>query len=79
MVTVALSEMGDFTPDEMIEAGTAHDLLCRPVTSRACRELLDGLLHKMLSSLETTDLERRTLCRLCDNRVCKNCPIPADF
>ena len=43
------------------------------------RETLDGLLHKMLSSLETTDLERRTLCRLCDNRVCKNCPIPADF
>ena len=43
------------------------------------RETLDRLLHKMLSSLETTDLERRTLCRLCDNRVCKNCPIPADF
>lgn len=40
---------------------------------------LAALLHKMLSSIETTDLERCTLCRLCDNRVCTNCPIPANF
>ncbi len=37
------------------------------------------LLHKLLASLETTDLERRTLCRLCDDSVCSDCPIPADF
>lgn len=41
--------------------------------------VLAALLHKMLSSIETTDLERCTLCRLCDDRVCSNCPIPADF
>lgn len=40
---------------------------------------LTALLHKMLSSLEPTDLERCTLCRLCDDSVCTNCPIPADF
>jgi MarR family transcriptional regulator, negative regulator of the multidrug operon emrRAB len=43
------------------------------------QEALATLLHKLLSSLETTDLERCTLCRLCDDRVCSNCPIPADF
>lgn len=43
------------------------------------QETLAALLHKMLSSMKTTDLERCTLCRLCDNRVCYNCPIPADF
>lgn len=42
-------------------------------------EELTTLLRKMLSSLEATDLERRTLCRLCDDSVCINCPIPADF
>lgn len=42
------------------------------------QEALANLLHKMLSSMETTDMERRTLCRLCDDRVCANCPIPAD-
>ncbi len=49
-----------------------------PLTG-AEQETLAALLHKMLSSMETTDLQRRTLCRLCDNRVCSNCPIPADF
>ncbi len=43
------------------------------------QEALSTLLHKILSSMETSDLDRRTLCRLCDNRVCSNCPIPADF
>ena len=42
-------------------------------------EALTALLHKMLSSLESSDLERCTLCRLCDNSVCTDCPIPADF
>ena len=43
------------------------------------QETLASILHKMLSSIETTDLERCNLCRLCDDRVCTNCPIPADF
>lgn len=43
------------------------------------QEALAALLHKMLSSMDATDLERCALCRLCDNRVCSNCPIPANF
>ena len=43
------------------------------------QKTFDKLLHKILSSMETTDIERCSLCRLCDNRVCLNCPIPADF
>lgn len=42
------------------------------------QETLWMLLHKILSSMETTNLERCTLCRMCDDRVCVNCPIPAD-
>lgn len=49
-----------------------------PLTD-AEQDALAGLLHKMLSSIKTTDMERCTLCRLCDDRVCSNCPIPADF
>jgi MarR family transcriptional regulator, negative regulator of the multidrug operon emrRAB len=40
---------------------------------------LGVLLHKVLSSLDTNDVERCTICRLCDDRVCIDCPIPADF
>lgn len=42
-------------------------------------ETFAALLHKMLSAMNPTDLERCTLCRLCDDRVCSNCPIPADI
>lgn len=43
------------------------------------QEMLGAILHKMLASMDTTDMQRRTLCRLCDDRVCIDCPIPADF
>ena len=42
-------------------------------------ETFGALLHKMLSSMEPTDTECRKLCRLCDDRVCSNCPIPTDI
>ena len=49
-----------------------------PLT-KAEQQAFAALLHKILASMETSDLERCTLCRLCDDRVCKNCPIPASF
>lgn len=52
--------------------------LLTPLT-KAEQESLAALLHKLLSSMETTDLQRCNLCRLCDDRVCTNCPIPANF
>lgn len=52
--------------------------LLRPLTE-AEQKGLAALLYKLLSSMETTDLQRCNLCRLCDDRVCTNCPIPADF
>jgi MarR family transcriptional regulator, negative regulator of the multidrug operon emrRAB len=43
------------------------------------QETFAALLHKLLRSMDTTDLQRCTLCRLCDDSVCTDCPIPADF
>lgn len=37
------------------------------------------LLERILSSLHTTDLQRCTICRMCDSEICTNCPIPAKF
>lgn len=51
--------------------------LLTPLTAPE-QESLAALLHKLLSSMETTDWDRRTLCRLCDDRVCTDCPIPAE-
>lgn len=49
-----------------------------PLSESEC-ETLGALLHKMLSSMDTSDQERCSLCRLCDDSVCTNCPIPANF
>jgi DNA-binding MarR family transcriptional regulator len=49
-----------------------------PLTG-AEQDALAALLHKLLANLPGSDLERCTLCRLCDDRVCTDCPIPADF
>ena len=43
------------------------------------QHLLGALLHKLLARLPTSDLEKCNLCRLCDDSVCTNRPIPADF
>ncbi len=47
--------------------------------SAAERDALGALLHRLLATMDTTDLDRCTICRLCDGRVCTDCPIPADF
>lgn len=36
------------------------------------------LLEKLLLSLGATDIERCTICRLCDADACADCPIPAE-
>ena len=77
-IALHLSRRGRTLREELLKGRLAAIRpLLTPLTV-AERETLSALLHKMLSSMETTDMERRTLCRLCDNRVCSNCPIPAD-
>jgi DNA-binding MarR family transcriptional regulator len=78
-IALYLSKRGKALREELLkERLVSIRKLLAPLTS-AEQETFAALLHKMLSSMETTDMERRTLCRLCDNRVCTNCPIPANI
>ena len=77
-IAIYLSERGMALREELLKGRLAAIRpLLTPLTGVE-QETLAALLHKMLSSMETTATERRTLCRLCDNRICTNCPIPAD-
>ncbi len=79
--TVALyvSKRGKVLRDKILKGRLAAiSPLLEPLSAEEEKTLAE-LLHKLLSSMETTDLQRRTLCRLCDDRVCTDCPIPADF
>ncbi|MGP1397553.1 MAG: MarR family winged helix-turn-helix transcriptional regulator [Inquilinaceae bacterium] len=78
-IALHLSERGMALREDLLKGRLATiGALLTPLTG-AEQETLAALLHKLLSTMDTTDWERRKLCRLCDNRVCRNCPIPADI
>ncbi len=77
-IALHLTERGAALREELLkERLAAVRPLLSPLTD-AEREVLADLLGKMLSSVGITNLQRCTLCRLCDDRVCRDCPIPAD-
>ncbi|AEG91538.1 transcriptional regulator, MarR family-like protein [Ramlibacter tataouinensis TTB310] len=77
-VALYLTANGEALREELLKRRLAAMRPLLAGLSASEQETFAALLHKMLTSLETTDLERCTLCRLCDPRVCTNCPIPAN-
>jgi MarR family transcriptional regulator, negative regulator of the multidrug operon emrRAB len=78
-VALHLTRRGSKLREQLLKGRLAN---VRPILTSLTEQeqaVLTALLAKMLSALGTTDLERRTICRLCDDRVCIDCPIPADF
>lgn len=59
--------------ERLATIGTMLDVL----SEREQADLAD-LLAKTLSRHDTTELERYSLCRMCDDRVCANCPLPTN-
>jgi MarR family transcriptional regulator, negative regulator of the multidrug operon emrRAB len=78
-IALYLTDQGNIVRETLLKGRLASIRPFLTALTETEQEALAALLHKMLSSMETTDLERCTLCRLCDDRVCSNCPIPADF
>lgn len=78
-IALHLTERGKILREELLQGRLAAIRpLLTPLTDPE-QESLALLLHKLLSSMDTTDVERCNLCRLCDDRVCSDCPIPAEF
>jgi MarR family transcriptional regulator, negative regulator of the multidrug operon emrRAB len=78
-IALYLTEKGTAMRDKLLEGRlSAIRAFLTPLTLSE-QETFEALLHKILLSMETTDLQRCTLCRLCDDSVCSNCPIPASF
>ena len=78
-IALYLTERGAGHREELLKGRLAAIKPLLMSLTESEQEVLAALLHKMLSAMETTDLQRCTLCRLCDDRVCTDCPIPADF
>lgn len=76
-IALYLSKRGSAVREALLKGRLAAIRPFLTSLTDAEQETFAALLHKMLSSMEATEMERRTLCRLCDDRVCSNCPIPA--
>lgn len=46
------------------------------VLSASERKRLGELMRGLLSRQDTSELDRFTICRMCDDRACTNCPLP---
>jgi DNA-binding MarR family transcriptional regulator len=78
-VALHLTDRGKTLREELLQGRLAA---IRPLLQSLTDQeqaTLSALLEKMLASCGATDLERCTICRLCDDRVCLECPIPADL
>jgi hypothetical protein len=40
------------------------------------RKRLKELIRNVLARQDTSEIDRFTICRMCDNGVCSNCPLP---
>lgn len=78
-IALHLTDAGHLRRERLMKGRLAAIRPYLNVLTAAEQEALGALLHKMLASIDTTDLERCTLCRLCDDSVCSDCPIPAGF
>ena len=78
-VALYVSKRGKALREKILKGRlTAISPLIEPL-SESEQDQLGRILSKLLSSMETSDFERRSLCRMCDHRVCTDCPIPAEF
>jgi DNA-binding MarR family transcriptional regulator len=46
------------------------------VLSPSERKRLRELIRDVLARQDTSEIDRFTICRMCDNAVCSNCPLP---
>lgn len=46
------------------------------VLSQAEAKQLGVLMHELLARQDTSQMDRFTICRMCDDKVCANCPLP---
>lgn len=78
-VALHLTPQGETLREDLLKGRLAAIRPLLGSLTPAEQDALASLLRKMLGSMPTTDVERCHLCRLCDDRACQDCPIPAAF
>jgi len=74
-----LTDRGHAVRDELLRGRIEALRLVLHTLSERERVLFASLLEKILPSVAASDADRCTICRLCDDGACLDCPIPAAF
>lgn len=78
-IALYLTPQGDAVRTQLMKGRLAAIRPLLELLTPAEQDTLGALLHKLLAAMNPSDMERCNLCRLCDDSVCTDCPIPAQF
>jgi len=78
-IALFLTAAGERLREQLLQGRLAALRPLLAPLSQPEQALLGELLARLLAGLPASDNDRCHLCRLCDDRACTDCPIPADF
>jgi DNA-binding MarR family transcriptional regulator len=77
-VALHLTARGAATRNELMASRISAVTSLLDVLSPTETKRLETLLHELLARQDTSEMDRFTICRMCDDRVCTNCPLPTN-
>jgi DNA-binding MarR family transcriptional regulator len=77
-VALFLTTTGDAARNELLASRISAVNSLLDVLSPAEAKRLGTLLRDLLARQDTTEMDRFTICRMCDDSVCANCPLPTN-
>ena len=75
-VALHLTASGAASRNELLASRISAVTSLLDVLSPAERKQLETLIRELLARQDTSEMDRFTICRMCDDRVCTNCPLP---
>ena len=78
-VALHLTAKGAATRKDLLASRISAVASILDVLSASERKRLGELIRAVLARQDTSEMERFTICRMCDNRVCTSCPLPTSL
>ena len=78
-VALHLTAKGAATRKELLASRISAVASILDVLSASERKRLGELIRAVLARQDTSEMERFTICRMCDNRLCTSCPLPTSL
>jgi MarR family transcriptional repressor of emrRAB len=75
-IALHLTAKGAVTRKDLLASRISAITAFVEVLSPSERKRLGELIHCVLARQDTSELDRFTICRMCDDRFCGNCPLP---